>query len=669
MADDIEQKQQKIYDDAYKSLIDASYINKEDLYPFAKIKELQNIPLFSMILSSSSAVDNYLKAEATAAFASLIRCKEKEEWKRDSRRAAAAARRALLSSSGEDRFQNRADVTKPESIEKDYFSHRETNENNETGRNDNIQKNDFQEINATSKSSLSSNQMHSDDNIIEETNEKVSITVQQNSKIQGKDKLNDFRGNTEQRADTNSMAMLTAKSQPTAPKHKITLPAALAGEISSSDATPLHLTHILHKLLHRFREKTAQQKNTNLCFADDSVIHTRLYQNVSSHNNITVHPVFIPKKYHDILHNNYYLTLSASPFSTRQVVPLQYSDLRHASALFNKEGMTQNTTQKNLSLERAHIHPAMDCQSLLVVQSLAKLQDFSQCKPFEYLKFDFFSTGCISVGSFLTDHCFTKALCPTCSEPITDHERSFFHNGLRVDIRVAPSTAQQCAVLCCYSKCKECGACTILIPASRFLWNFSFGKFLEGLFYGTPAEIELTCKHTDQDYVRYFCYGDQHVSFSITPIRVYAMIQPPLRIKVDDKNKIETFFLNQRADEIAIKIDDVFKRIEKGIHMLVHAIETSEVELSHKTSSLIIEQTNKLKERIEATHIRLLQDHASCKKTDLLELSRIQSAVHDEWAKCYTFFSLMLSRPKISYYLFIYCIYFYFISFVYYIKK
>lgn len=131
-----------------------------------------------------------------------------------------------------------------------------------------------------------------------------------------------------------------------------------------------------------------------------------------------------------------------------------------------------------------------------------------------------------------------------CSQPLIDHVFSFSHGIGKINVYT--STEPLCMIndkdkITTWITCSLCDASTMPIPLNEKTASFSFGKYLELLFYNTRlSSMEPFCKHTqkkDTDLksliIRCFMYNGIVIKFMYEDAKYYELRIPRIQLAVE----------------------------------------------------------------------------------------------------------------------------------------
>ncbi|KAG0277775.1 hypothetical protein BGZ95_005359 [Linnemannia exigua] len=177
---------------------------------------------------------------------------------------------------------------------------------------------------------------------------------------------------------------------------------------------------------------------------------------------------------------------------------------------------------------------------------------------------------------------------PSCDRPLRDHQRIYAHGDAKVMVTVeqwdSVTTVKKDSIMM-WSRCKVCNVETPQVYISDDTRNYSFGKFLELIFYQTNLTCRANfCPHDiNRNHIRFFGLDTQLVKVERIPIRLYDINFPPMLVRCKPEFSVRT--KNQDLDLVRSLItrywDSVMERIKNCIFDVVHPskIEAAKQEL------------------------------------------------------------------------------------------
>ena len=191
----------------------------------------------------------------------------------------------------------------------------------------------------------------------------------------------------------------------------------------------------------------------------------------------------------------------------------------------------------------------------------------------EITTIDYFWDSDISIGQFI-ENVVATAWFPChqgCNGLLLDHYRSYVHGSGKVDVLIEKFQTRLPKlkdIILTWSYCKKCGTSTPILQVSEKTWNYSFGKYLEVMFWTKKESVEGigNCSHDfTKDHVKYFGYNDLVVRMEYSSLDVHELITPPRRINwkphIDIKLKVELYY--QLLDKINSFYESVQDRLDR----------------------------------------------------------------------------------------------------------
>ncbi|KAJ1950938.1 Mitochondrial distribution and morphology protein 12, partial [Dispira parvispora] len=130
-----------------------------------------------------------------------------------------------------------------------------------------------------------------------------------------------------------------------------------------------------------------------------------------------------------------------------------------------------------------------------------------------------------------------------CGLPMTEHIRRYIHNHAQVTVTVeahpTPSPGFQDTLLM-WSECQVCHQHTPVVPMSEETWKFSFGKFLEILFYHKQLHCRADlCPHAiNHHHVLNFGYRELAARFYYAPVPLYEVSIPSMKLYINSQSNV-----------------------------------------------------------------------------------------------------------------------------------
>ncbi|KAJ1921556.1 Mitochondrial distribution and morphology protein 12 [Mycoemilia scoparia] len=190
------------------------------------------------------------------------------------------------------------------------------------------------------------------------------------------------------------------------------------------------------------------------------------------------------------------------------------------------------------------------------------------CLPIHMHTIEFYSKSDVTLGQYLEHMCFDLNYdCPSntpCGYPVYQHRRSYIHETGRLDVTMSehpcpiPTMSE---VLLMWGVCKKCGAKTPISPMTEDTWRYSFGKYMEIMFYSNETRPRGSlCPHDiHMDYVRWFALHNMAVQFTFTRVT-------PVEIKAPSMFIYHNFEVNTRLKKKeANELRDKLKRYYESL--------------------------------------------------------------------------------------------------------
>ncbi|CAR30559.1 1-phosphatidylinositol-3-phosphate 5-kinase [Lachancea thermotolerans CBS 6340] len=214
-------------------------------------------------------------------------------------------------------------------------------------------------------------------------------------------------------------------------------------------------------------------------------------------------------------------------------------------------------------------------QTIHVLYSMISKKTATPCVGPQLVSIDYFWDTDISIGQFI-ENIVATANCTClhgCGGILLDHYRSYVHGTGKVDVLIErfqsrlPSLKN---ILLTWSYCKECSSSTPILQMSKKTWNYSFGKYLELLFWSRGEGIKTigNCNHDfAKDHVKYFSYDDLMVRMEYSNVDVHELITPRSQISwkpnIDIKLKVELYYqILEKINNFYASVSDRLLRIK-----------------------------------------------------------------------------------------------------------
>ncbi|KAF9995690.1 1-phosphatidylinositol-3-phosphate 5-kinase, partial [Entomortierella chlamydospora] len=258
----------------------------------------------------------------------------------------------------------------------------------------------------------------------------------------------------------------------------------------------------------------------------------------------------------------------------------------------------------------------------------------------------------VTLGHYLDQICWeSNFICPTppCDRPLRDHQRIYAHGDAKVTVSVepwdSPTTLKKDSIMM-WSKCKVCNVETPQVYISDDAKNYSFGKFLELIFYQTNLTCRANiCPHDiNSNHVRYFLLDAQVVKIERIPIQLYDINFPPMlvRCKPEFYARTKNQDLNIVRELITKYWDSVMERIKNCIFDVVQPskIEAAKQELLEMSRNVVVERKWILQ--------LLQQTYLNSAPTDTLALNMVRLKLYEKavaWDRTFEDFARQYFNP------------------------
>ena len=258
----------------------------------------------------------------------------------------------------------------------------------------------------------------------------------------------------------------------------------------------------------------------------------------------------------------------------------------------------------------------------------------------------------VTLAHYLEQICWESNLpCPSpaCDRPLRDHQRIYAHGDAKITVTVEQweslTTVKKESIMM-WSKCRVCNVETPQVYVSEDTKNYSFGKFLELIFY----QSDLTCRANicahdiNRDHIRYFGLDTQLVRIERFPIRLFDINFPPMLVRC--KPEYSARSKNQDLDVVRGLItrywDSVTERIKNCIFDVVQPskIEAAKQELLEMSRNVVVEKKWTLQ--------LLQQTYLNSAPTDTLALNLVRIKLYEKalaWNKTFGDFARVYFNP------------------------
>ncbi|KAJ4137353.1 Mitochondrial distribution and morphology protein 12 [Fusarium equiseti] len=262
-------------------------------------------------------------------------------------------------------------------------------------------------------------------------------------------------------------------------------------------------------------------------------------------------------------------------------------DAEYDKALYNYQTQTrqwETYIQGNLDLFDPYSH-----QNIVVLYSVICTETKIPCTEPSLVAINFYDEQHIdtgmdpdcTLGQYIEDLAYTmNQVCTSngCERRMLEHHRTYVHDESRITVFVENlpnnSTMAEFDGITMWTYCKICKKDTEERTMSEATFKYSFGKYLELLFWGRGLKMKdmHDCPHDHhRDHVRYFSLQDARIRIHWDPIDLLEIVVPRARItwKVATDLKLKNeifarmeerwakFMTSVRARLMCIRIDSV----------------------------------------------------------------------------------------------------------------
>lgn len=255
-------------------------------------------------------------------------------------------------------------------------------------------------------------------------------------------------------------------------------------------------------------------------------------------------------------------------------------------------------------------------QNIAILFSMISKKNSTPCIGPEIQLIDFYWESDFSLGQFIENICLNaNNLCnENCQLPLKDHFRSYVHNDGKIDIFLESNSLNILSNnIMTWSVCKNCLNSTPVLPLNDTSYKYSFGKFLELIFWfnnsfdfkilnnNNNCQCNINNPNFDffKDYIHYFSYKSYKIHLEYNKIDSLQLIIPKFKlfwnpiyhykIKLDHYNDVKikssNFFDSVNNRLVRIKLD--------GTELKPEQVEEGNVKLNELKEKLM-EQRNEI---------------------------------------------------------------------------
>ncbi|KAF9970864.1 1-phosphatidylinositol-3-phosphate 5-kinase [Actinomortierella ambigua] len=262
----------------------------------------------------------------------------------------------------------------------------------------------------------------------------------------------------------------------------------------------------------------------------------------------------------------------------------------------------------------------------------------------------------VTLGHYLEQICWESVyICPSdmCDCLLRDHQRIYAHGDAKIIVSVeawSSITPVMENTITMWSQCRICHVETPQVLMSDDSRSYSFGKFLELIFYQADVTCRANiCPHDiNRDHIRYFGIGELLVKMERVPTRLFDINFPSMlvRCKPDYAVRSKNLDLDIVRSLITRYWDSVMERIKNCIFDVVQPskIEAAKQELLEMSRMVVFEKKSTLQ--------LLQQTYLNSAPTDNLALNLVRIKLHEkvlQWDKTFGGFAREYFNPDRDY--------------------
>lgn len=193
----------------------------------------------------------------------------------------------------------------------------------------------------------------------------------------------------------------------------------------------------------------------------------------------------------------------------------------------------------------------------------------------------------LTLGQYIEDiamDAHTACVSTMCDRTMIEHYRSYGHGTSKINVALepiqGPPPIMSANNILMWSYCKSCDANSLLVPMSENSWKYSFGKFLELMFYQAEDRSagNQWCPHgMFRDHVHYFGYKGMAVRFQYEVIDPHEVHVPPMHLYLNPSTQAS--LKDAALDGTRIKITRFFDSIvERNKGFLLDIVQPDRVD-------------------------------------------------------------------------------------------
>ncbi|WBW72800.1 1-phosphatidylinositol-3-phosphate 5-kinase Fab1 [Schizosaccharomyces osmophilus] len=178
-------------------------------------------------------------------------------------------------------------------------------------------------------------------------------------------------------------------------------------------------------------------------------------------------------------------------------------------------------------------------QRMVVLYSIINKETSVPCIGPERCLLEFYRESDCTLGQFIESTCLNTNVscggeyCPT--KDMISHYKSYVHGNGRISVVLEDFTCPISGLeekIVLWNYCRSCQRNTPVTVMSDETWRYSFGKYLEFMFYNDSIKDRFDfCSHSIMhDHVHYFGYVNMAVRFQRDPIEIFELFVPQVML-------------------------------------------------------------------------------------------------------------------------------------------
>ncbi|EPY53865.1 1-phosphatidylinositol-3-phosphate 5-kinase Fab1 [Schizosaccharomyces cryophilus OY26] len=178
-------------------------------------------------------------------------------------------------------------------------------------------------------------------------------------------------------------------------------------------------------------------------------------------------------------------------------------------------------------------------QRMVVLYSIINKETSVPCIGPERCLLEFYRESDCTLGQFIESTCLNTNVscggeyCPT--KDMLSHYKSYVHGNGRISVVLEEFTCPISGLeekIVLWNYCRSCQRNTPVTVMSDETWRYSFGKYLEFMFYNDDIKDRFDfCNHSIMhDHVHYFGYVNLAVRFQRDPIEIFELFVPQVML-------------------------------------------------------------------------------------------------------------------------------------------